>query len=123
MKRRCNSVNSSDYKYYGGKGIAVCEEWSCSFESFREWSLNNGYTDDLTIDRINVNGDYCPENCRWISMKEQCNNRSNSKMYWCGEESHTISQWSEILNIPYNKLYHSLHKGNTIENMINTQIS
>lgn len=73
MRRRCSNPNTPKYKFYGGKGIKVCPEWDKSgdgFNSFYNWALSNGYQDDLTIDRIDENKDYCPENCRWITKEE-----------------------------------------------------
>jgi len=76
MKTRCKNLNSIDYqKWYGGRGIEVCKEWDDSFESFKEWAIQNGYDDKLSIDRINVNGNYEPDNCRWSTSKEQANNK------------------------------------------------
>lgn len=71
-----NAIPScSNYEYYGGRGIKVCDEWINDFEAFKQWAIKNGYADKLTIDRIDVSGDYCPENCRWISFQENCWNR------------------------------------------------
>lgn len=75
MKARCYIPTCSNYEYYGGRGIKVCPEWLHDFEKFREWALENGYEDNLTIDRIDVNKDYSPENCRWITFQENCWNR------------------------------------------------
>ncbi len=75
MKQRCHYPKSKDFSFYGGRGITVCEEWKNNFQAFYDWAMSNGYFDGLTLDRIDVNGNYEPSNCRWVTMKVQCNNR------------------------------------------------
>lgn len=75
MKTRCNNPNVSHFKYYGGKGIRVCDEWSHDYSAFKEWSLRHGYAEDLTIDRIDSDGNYEPDNCRWVDMTVQNRNK------------------------------------------------
>ena len=79
MKRRCYNPNQPCYKNYGARGIKVCDEWLNDPKAFYDWSITHGYKDDLTIDRINVNGNYEPSNCKWVSIKEQGRNKRNTK--------------------------------------------
>lgn len=74
MKKRCYNKKSKSYEYYGARGIGICDEWRDNFEAFYDWAISNGYSDELTIERVDVNGNYCPENCTWITMEEQHKN-------------------------------------------------
>lgn len=121
MRQRCEKPNSSAYHKYGAKGIKVCSEWS-SFEVFRDWSLANGYKDDLTIDRVNPYGDYEPSNCRWCTQKEQQNNRTNNVILTYRGESHNIVEWSEIKQIPVRILYDRYYRKWDVERIFEQPI-
>lgn len=95
---RCNNENSPSYKNYGGRGIKVCDEWREPTE-FINWGFLNGYSDNLTIDRIDVNGNYCPENCRWITNKEQQRNKRNNIYIEYNGERMVLQDWSEKIGI------------------------
>lgn len=110
MKKRCLNKESSNYFNYGGRGISICDEWT-QYDSFRDWAISNGYRDDLSIDRIDVNGNYCPSNCRWATSKEQSNNRRSTKYYTFDGETHTISEWAELVGVSYKCMYKRLSKG------------
>lgn len=75
IKSRCRNPNDTGYHWYGGRGIDVCDEWNDDFNSFYDWAMSHGYSDELTIDRIDVNGNYEPSNCRWATISEQCHNK------------------------------------------------
>ena len=110
MRQRCEKPKCSTYYKYGAKGIKVCSEWGV-FENFRDWSLANGYNDQLTIDRINPLGNYEPSNCRWVTQKVQQNNRSNNVILTYKGITHSIIEWSEITKIPLRNLYDRYYKG------------
>lgn len=103
MVQRCTNPNNEDFCNYGGRGIAICKEWLV-FENFKEWALTNGYSEKLTIDRIDVNGNYDPFNCRWASSKKQNNNRRNNRMLSFNGETHTMAEWADIIGIRYDVL-------------------
>lgn len=110
MKRRCYNPNRKNYKNYGAKGISVCNEWRDDFVSFYEWAIKNGYTDKLTIDRIDNNGNYCPENCRWVDRKIQNNNKSNNHLVTYNGKTQTLKKWSEELGLDYSALLARINK-------------
>ena len=120
MKKRCNNPNASEYENYGGRGISVCEKWSNSFQNFYNWAINNGWSKELTIDRIDVNENYCPENCRWANIKTQMNNTTKNHYIEYNGDTYTLSTLSEHLNIPYNIVRYRLSNCKwTIEQLIN----
>lgn len=116
MRERCYKKYHKSYMLYGGRGITVCQEWLDDFMNFYNWAMDNGYDEnapngECTIDRIDVNGNYEPSNCRFVSIKEQCNNKRNNHLLEYQSEKHTISQWSELLEIPYSTLAKRVEAG------------
>lgn len=99
IKKRCLLPKAQGYKNYGGRGIEVCEEWKNSYLAFRDWALNNGYKEDLEIDRINVNGNYEPNNCRFVNNKQQANNRRNNSWLTLNGETKTIQEWADKIGV------------------------
>ena len=104
MKERCYNRNKAYYHRYGGRGITMCDEWHYSFEAFQSWAYENGYREDLTIDRIDNDKGYCPENCRWVTIKEQSNNKENNHYLTFRGETKTLMQWSEATGFPFSTL-------------------
>lgn len=119
MKQRCNREAAISYKYYGAKGVKVTDEWY-DYNVFREWALKNGYAEDLTLDRIDSNGDYCPENCRWTTRKVQQRNTSYNAVFTFNGETHCMREWSEITGISYDALQHRYHRNWDVERMLTT---
>lgn len=108
IKARCYNINTYNYNDYGGRGIIMCDEWNMSFERFRDWALANGYADNLSIDRIDVNGNYEPSNCRWVTPKEQSNNRRNNIIVEINGEKKTLKQWCETYNKDYKRVHNRI---------------
>ena len=122
MKDRCGNPRSESYKDYGGRGITVCPEWIDNFEAFCKWSLENGYDDELSIDRIDVNGNYEPSNCRWITMFDQMGNtRKNLYITYKGETKH-LSEWCRVLNFKHATIDYRLKNGYSVEEAFETPI-
>lgn len=105
IKDRCYNINNTRYLRYGGRGIKVCDEWLNDFSAFYEWAMNNGYSDELTIDRIDNSGNYNPNNCRWVNKKTQANNRETNIKITIGNATKTLSEWCDIFEIDYKKIY------------------
>lgn len=105
MKNRCYNKNAPDYKYYGGRGITVCEEWIHNSRAFYDWAINNGYKKGLTLDRIDVNGEYSPNNCRWVTMKEQCNNKRCCIKVDVNGVKKSLKELAKETGIKYTTLY------------------
>lgn len=111
MISRCTNLKHPNYPLYGGRGISVCDEWRTSFDAFCSWSVNNGYADNLSLDRIDVNQGYRPENCRWITQKGQCNNTRRNINVELNGETHTLKQWTEILGLKYGTIASRVKRG------------
>lgn len=123
IKQRCGNPHNKHFIKYGGRGIHLCDEWEKSFESFRMWSSMNGYSDDLTIDRIDNNGNYCPENCRWISNNEQQLNKRTNRIVDYNGQSMPLSEWAKITGLKWKTLQGRLDSGWPIDKALMTPIS
>ena len=110
IKSRCNDPGCAGYKNYGGRGIKICSAWEKDFLAFKEWALSHGYDESAprgkcTIDRIDVNGEYSPENCRWVSQREQAQNKRTNHYITHNGETHSITEWGKILGINPNTIF------------------
>ena len=105
IKTRCLNANEPAYKDYGGRGIKMCDEWLNDFMAFYDWAMANGYNDNLSIDRIDVNGNYEPSNCQWATRKEQNNNKRNNHLITYKGKTQTIAQWANEKGLSYKVLY------------------
>ena len=109
MKQRCYYEKHMHFKHYGGRGIRVCDEWKDDFQAFYDWALPNGYADNLTIDRIDVNGNYEPSNCRWADIITQENNRTNNRKFEYDGEVLTLSQIARKYGISRSNLANKIY--------------
>lgn len=123
MLYRCYNPNAKDYKWYGAKGIIIDEIWLQNKNNFINWALANGYRDDLTIDRIDGDGNYEPSNCRWVDIKTQQNNRKNNVKFLYEGKMLSINEISKIIKINSNTLRSRLRKGMTLEEAIKKPVS
>ena len=128
MKQRCFNPNNPRYKNYGGRGITVCKEWN-DFANFYEWAIAHGYDENLnkekklcTLDREDVDGNYEPSNCRWITNKQQQNNKTDTVLYTYDNKTYTISEWADILNLPLNILKSRITRGWDIKRVLEQPI-
>jgi hypothetical protein len=115
MKQRCYNRKHNSYYGYGGRGITICDEWKNDFNAFEKWALENGYDENApkgqcTIDRIDNNKGYFPENCKWVTIGENLNNKSTCLMYTFGGKKQSLADWARELGIDYNALLSRLHR-------------
>lgn len=118
MKTRCYNQNSKSYYLYGMRGIKVCDEWKNNYSLFQDWALKNGYEENLTLDRINNNGNYCPENCRWVDRIIQANNRKSNLYLTFNGVTDTLANWCRTLKLNYKKVQDRLYKNMTLEQIV-----
>ncbi len=123
IKQRCFNPNFPLYKNYGGRGIIMCDKWKNDFMSFYNWAMSNGYKENLTIDRIDVNGNYEPSNCRWITMKEQYHNRTDNIYYIVNNKKKCLAELCEEYNMPYYTVRKRLQRGDNIINALTKPIN
>ena len=110
MKERCTNTKHAEYDQYGGRGIGICDEW-LDVRNFDKWAMENGYAPGLTLDRIDGNQGYSPENCRWVDCYTQQNNRSNNRHVTYNGITHTVAEWARILDVKYATLRQRINKG------------
>ena len=118
IKKRCYRKTFQKYNLYGGRGITVCDEWKNNFIPFFNWAMSNGYKDNLTIDRIDVNGNYEPSNCRWCTQKQQMRNTRRNHLLTINGKTKCIAEWAEVFNIPYKTLYSKIKRGLPIDKVL-----
>lgn len=121
MRQRCEKPNCSGYRKYGAKGISVCKEWQI-FENFRDWALTHGYKETLTLDRINLVGDYEPSNCRWVTAREQSLNTSRNHNITLHGITKPLDDWSKHYGINPKTVRDRLRRGWEIERALTTPI-
>jgi hypothetical protein len=121
IKQRCNNPKSKSYEQYGGRGIKICGEWENSFPIFHEWAIIRGYKEGLTIERLNVNGNYEVSNCAWIPKKSQSENRTSSVVISFNGKTETASEWSKITGIPSKVITQRIRRGWNNERTLTTK--
>jgi hypothetical protein len=121
--QRCYNAKDKGYKNWGGRGITVCDEWRTNAASFYNWALSSGYKQGLSLDRINNDGPYSPENCRWATQKEQCNNRRNSKLLTLNGVSQSPALWAKELKVNVATIYSRIYQNWTDEEILTIPIT
>ena len=117
IKARCFNKNEKAYKYYGARGIDMCKEWKNNYLVFKQWAYDNGYDDTLTIDRIDINGNYEPNNCRWVTQKEQNNNTRRTIKITINGLTKSLKEWCGYLDLNYNTIYRKYRLNENIEEL------
>ena len=110
MRLRCYDEKNIAYHRYGGRGITICDEWKNDVKAFYDWATANGYKDSLTIDRIDNDGNYCPENCRWATIKEQASNRRSNILVTHNGKTQTMKKWANEVGTPYKVVWARMQK-------------
>lgn len=111
MRKRCYKPNSDRYKNYGARGITICDDWKNNYSNFYKWAYSNGYNDNLTIERIDINGNYEPSNCTWITMKDQAKNRTSNKWVCIDNVKYSPQELEKIYKIPVKTIYARIARG------------
>ena len=119
MKTRCTNKKQDGNNRYINRGISMCAEWQNDYSVFQTWALSNGYSEDLTLDRIDNNGNYEPSNCRWVNRKEQANNRRTNLCLTYNGETDTMANWCKKFNLPYYYVQYRANKGISLEDILN----
>lgn len=122
MKSRCNNPNIPSFRWYGARGIKVCDEWVNDFKAFYDWSMSHGYSDELTIDRIDNDKGYSPDNCRWVTMKIQGSNKSDNHIVTLNGVSKSLMSWCEEFNINYKTVRDRLVRGWSYEDALSRPV-
>ena len=122
MKNRCYNPKTHNFQIYGGKGITVCQEWRDDYEAFEKWALCNGYTNKLSIDRIDCDKEYSPNNCRWADSRTQANNRTNNTFLTYNGIKRTLSEWSQITGINKGTIGSRIRRKWNIEKILTTPV-
>jgi hypothetical protein len=123
MMTRCNNPNSERYYRYGGRGIQVCGEWMHNFPAFRDWALSHGYEEGLTIDRVDLDGNYCPDNCRWIPAAEQMKNTSASRYLSFNGETLILADWARRVGLTAETISRRIKRGWSVERALTEKIT